>query len=123
MKLIVAGSRTFTNYEQAKCAISDYIMAHPHIDITIVSGCARGADEMGELYADEFEIKLEQYPADWLTHGNKAGILRNIEMAKVGTHALIFWDGKSKGTRHMIQLCKDKNITTAIIMIGDGYEV
>ena len=122
MKLIIAGSRTFIDYEKAKLCIQEYLLAHPHLDLVIISGCARGADEMGELYADEFNIKLEQYPADWLTHGNKAGIIRNTEMAKVGTHLLCFWDGKSAGTKHMLETAAEYGIKPWVIMIGEKYE-
>jgi len=73
-------------------------------EITIISGGARGADSQGEVYAHEFHYALERYPANWDLYGNSAGYRRNEEMARIATHLVAFWDGKSKGTRHMIDL-------------------
>ena len=55
-------------------------------------------------------------PADWNKYGKRAGYLRNADMAKEA-HALIaFWDGKSKGTNHMIQLAKQNYLTIKVVL-------
>ena len=37
-------------------------------------------------------------------HGKKAGYLRNVDMAEYADALVAFWDGKSKGTGHMIDI-------------------
>lgn len=74
--------------------------------IIIISGHARGADSLGELFARENHLQLEVYPADWSTHGKGAGHIRNAEMAQVSDCLVAFWDGESKGTKNMINNMK-----------------
>lgn len=77
---------------------------------TIVSGGARGADKLGEVYAKDNGYNLRIFPADWNTHGYKAGFLRNEEMAEYADALAAFWDGKSRGTKHMISTALKKAI-------------
>jgi hypothetical protein len=84
-------------------------------DIEIVSGKAKGADTLGELYANENNIKIIEFPADWEKFGKKAGYIRNEEMAKYSDSCIVFWDGKSKGTKHMIELAKKYNLNLKIV--------
>ena len=100
MKVIVAGSRSFKDYE-VLCKTLDEMEI-----TTIISGGARGADKLGERYAKERGISLEQYPAQWDRYGNQAGFIRNVEMAENADTLVAFWDGISTGTLHMITVAK-----------------
>ena len=73
MKVIVAGSRSFRDYK-VLCKVLDEMEI-----TTIISGGARGADKLGERYAKERGMSLEQYPAQWDRYGNQAGFIRNKE--------------------------------------------
>jgi hypothetical protein len=98
MKVIVAGSRGIKDYSVVLQAIKN-----SKFDITeIVSGTAIGVDRLGEQYARQFDIPIKAKPADWGEYGNRAGMMRNSEMAIYADAAVIIWDGKSKGTKHMI---------------------
>ncbi|WP_218421055.1 DUF2493 domain-containing protein [Segatella copri] len=114
-KVIIAGCRDFTDYEllREKC---DYHLQNLRLeDIVIVSGHASGADSLGERYAQERGFQLETYPADWQAHGRAAGPIRNAKMANVA-HALIaFWDGKSRGTKNMIETARKYNLKVAVV--------
>lgn len=114
-KVIIAGCRDFTDYEllRVKC---DYHLQNLRLeDIVIVSGHASGADSLGERYAQERGFQLETYPADWQAHGRAAGPIRNAKMANVA-HALIaFWDGKSRGTKNMIETARKYNLKVAVV--------
>ena len=114
-KVIIAGCRDFTDYEllREKC---DYHLQNLRLeDIVIVSGHASGADSLGERYAQDRGFQLETYPADWQAHGRAAGPIRNAKMASVA-HALIaFWDGKSRGTKNMIDTVKKHNLQVAVV--------
>lgn len=84
---------------------------------TIISGTASGADQLGERLAREHKFDLIQMPADWDGLGRRAGIVRNEEMAKIATHCIVFWDGESPGTKHMIQMCKKYNLVYEVVRI------
>jgi hypothetical protein len=107
-KLIIAGGRGFDNYKTLK-EICDVILQEKN-EVQIISGTAKGADKLGERYAQEKGYKLIKVPADWGNHGKSAGYKRNEEMAKIADGLIAFWDGKSKGTRHMINLAKKYNL-------------
>ena len=109
MKTIIAGSRTFLDYDKLKEICDNY-------DITeVVSGTAFGADKLGERYAKEKDIPIKQFPADWANQGKKAGYLRNIEMGNYGQRLIAFWDGNSKGTFSMINIAKAFGLETIVI--------
>ncbi len=111
MKVIIAGSRSFNNYSLLR-QICDLELNR---DSEIVSGTANGADKLGEQYADEKGIRKKLFAADWTTHGKSAGYIRNEEMAKYADALIAFWDGKSKGTQHMIELARKYNLLIRIV--------
>ena len=109
MKVIVAGSRSFRDYE-VLCKVLDEMEI-----TTIISGGARGADKLGERYANERGISLEQYPAQWDRYGNHAGFIRNVEMAENADALVAFWDGFSGGTLHMITVAKQRGLPVKVV--------
>lgn len=113
MKLIIAGTRTFDNYKLLK----ESVLKNVNIsDIEeIVSGTAKGADSLGELFAFENDIPVKRFPANWDKYGKSAGYRRNVEMAEYGDTLIAFWDGVSKGTLHMINIAKNKNLKVFVI--------
>ena len=123
MRLIIAGSRDFDNYALLLRAADQFIAQHLPLstdnrnpaDVEIVSGCARGADTLGERFGTELGCVVVRMPADWQTHGKAAGFIRNEQMAQYGTHLLAFWDGRSRGTEHMIDAATRKGLTVKII--------
>ena len=102
-RIVIAGCRDYENYDEAKKFI-DFCLLNIRRgnEIIIVSGCASGADAIGERYAEENGFKIEKYPADWEKYGRSAGPLRNELMAKISDYVICFWDTKSKGTKSMI---------------------
>ena len=101
-KWIVAGSRTFQNYPLL-CKELDKIKSQIG---EIICGEARGADTLGRTYAYDNDIIIKSYPADWERYGKSAGPVRNKEMAAYADKAIIFWDGKSTGSKDMIDKMK-----------------
>lgn len=114
IKLIVAGGRNFDNYSLLSNKL-DKILEKTYEDIEIVSGKAKGADSLGERYAKDRGLKVAEFPADWNRYGKSAGYRRNSEMADYATHCVCFWDGISRGTEHMINLAKNKNLKLRVI--------
>jgi hypothetical protein len=115
VKLIIAGGRDFNDYNLLKEKLDHLLSKLPNDDIEIVSGCARGTDSLGERYAKEKGIPVKQFPAKWGQYGKRAGYLRNEEMALYATHCICFWDGESKGTKHMIDISKKQNLNLRIV--------
>lgn len=100
MKLIVAGSRTFSDYPLLRNELDRFVGNEK--DVVILCGDARGADSLGARYAEERGFAVEHFPALWKLYGRLAGFLRNRQMADAATHCIVFWDGVSHGTRNMI---------------------
>jgi hypothetical protein len=86
-------------------------------NVTILCGDAQGADLLGFRYASQHGMNVEHYPADWSKYGNSAGPIRNRKMAERADALIAFWDGKSSGTRDMIECAKKSNIPYTIINI------
>jgi len=114
MKVIIAGGRNFRNYEQL-CKVCDNILKD-QTNIEIVSGAYyKGADKLGEKYATEKGFPIKQFPADWKKFGRAAGPKRNEQMANYADALIAFWDGKSRGTKHMIDLAKKEYLKVKLI--------
>lgn len=126
LRVIIAGSRDFDDFPKLMNTCIDILFKitnqHSDLDkIRIVSGVARGADQLGEQYAKVAGYEVSRFPADWNGLGKKAGYVRNAEMAKYamagGNYGVLiaFWDGKSKGTKHMIDLAKKNGLEVHIV--------
>jgi len=113
VKVIIAGGRDFNNYDLL-CRKADKILSR-QTEIEIVSGTAKGADKLGELYAKERGYKIIHYIPDWNFFGKSAGYIRNVEMADNADALILFWNGKSKGSGHMLKIAKGKGLKIRII--------
>lgn len=101
-KLLIAGSRSFDHYDLFEYYMSLYYC--PCDLFEIVSGGARGADSLGERWAKEKGVRVKQFLPDYNSAPNpkQAPLIRNAKMAEYADIALIFWDGKSRGTANMM---------------------
>ena len=115
-RVIIAGTRDFNDY-QLLCDKCDAILSAKRQDsnIVVISGTARGADTLGEQYARERGYTVERFPADWNTLGKRAGYVRNCQMADNADALIAFWDGQSPGTRHMIDIARERNLAVRVI--------
>ena len=113
-RVIIAGGRDYNNYNDLAKTM-DYLLQNVTEDIQVISGMAHGADHLGEQYAKERGYSIRYFPADWDAHGKSAGYLRNIEMANHADALVAFWDGKSRGTKHMIDIAVDKGLKVRVI--------
>lgn len=114
MKVIIAGGRDFNDYEFLKQVCSK--LSELDSEIEIVSGGAKGADALGERFANEMGYALKVFPADW-SEGRKAGPIRNSQMANYADALIAFWDGKSKGTKNMIDLATKRGLGVKVVYI------
>lgn len=114
MRLAVIGSRDFNDYELLKSEV-DKICQQYNIT-TIVSGGARGADTLAERYANENQLELVVFKAEWDKYGRGAGFIRNKVIWDNMDICIAFWDGKSKGTKHSIDVFMDSDILPFILV-------
>lgn len=117
-KVIIAGSRDFCSEEHYKLleAQMDQLVLTLGLPDEIVSGGARGADKLGERYASENGIGIARFVPDWDGLGKRAGFVRNQDMGNYGDTLVAFWDGQSKGTRHMIEFAIKRGLNVITVM-------
>lgn len=77
------------------------------IDIKIISGMAKGADTLAIRYADEHKLTKIFISCQLEIISTCSWFLRNEDMLSIATHLIAFWDGKSSGTKHMIDIAQD----------------
>lgn len=120
LRIIVAGGRDFSNYTTLSNVLNEYLSVASKTgkydikSVEFISGRARGADSLGERYANQNCYLLNMFPANWNFMGKPAGYYRNEIMAKFATMdrdnydavLIAFWNGESAGTKHMIDLAK-----------------
>lgn len=106
MRVIIAGSRHLTISDDDLTKAMELGGFTP---TEIVSGTARGIDRCGEEWAKARGIKLRLFPAHWNEEGKVAGFLRNKRMAQYANALVAVWDGKSRGTKHMIETMERAN--------------
>lgn len=115
-KICIAGSRSFNDYKFLVFVLDKLLLnIKDRYEIVIISGTAKGADKLGEQYAEERNYKILRFPADWDLYGKKAGFIRNKEMAIICDTCVIFWDGKSPGSKLMHELCKKMNKAVRLV--------
>ena len=106
-KIMVCGSRTINDENLIFSKLDECLMKYP--DMILVSGGAKGVDSIGEKWAKNNHVFIEQHKPEWDKYGRGAGIVRNKTMVEVSSHVLIFWDGVSKGTKSDIDFCRKLN--------------
>ena len=113
MKLIIAGSRTFTDYQ----LLCQTLAPEKHRITQVITGGARGADRLGIRWAVSHSVRLKGFPADWQRFGKSAGVRRNFQMAQAGVVLIAFWDGQSPGTAHMVQCLRQLGKPVVVIRV------
>lgn len=113
-RVIIAGGRDFDDYSLL-CRFADACLRNKTLQgVEIICGKARGADALGERYAKERGFDIQRFPADWDGLGKSAGFIRNEQMAANADALIAFWDGKSHGTKHMIETAKKKGLPVRV---------
>ena len=124
LRIIIAGSRDYNDYKYLKISMKN-ILERTSLEevnkIKIISGTANGADQLGERFAKQFKLEVIKFPAKWDLYGKHAGYIRNEEMAKYSMEdnnygmLVAFWDGESRGTKHMINLANKHGLEVHVI--------
>ena len=114
MKVAVIGSRGLRVDH-----LEDYL---PEGVTEIVSGGARGIDTCAKNYALEHDLKLTEFLPEYSRYGRGAPLRRNITIIEYADLVLAFWDGKSSGTKFVIDNCKKRNIPVEVHRITAGSD-
>lgn len=104
-RVVVAGSRSISDttmiFAKLDSIMRNKLQTH---EVTIISGCAKGPDTIGEEWARKSHLKVDLIPADWDRDGRSAGMIRNKIMCDTADAVIAFHDGKSSGTKNMIDI-------------------
>jgi len=114
-RLIVAGSRGFGSQDLMNRALDHLLQNKQPDEIEIVSGGARGADRSAIVYAQNRGYKLTVMKAEWNKFGRSAGYRRNQQMADYADACVVFWDGESRGSKHMMGIAKRRYMPLRVI--------
>jgi hypothetical protein len=115
MKTIVAGSRGVSSYRIVAWAIES-----SGFDITeVISGGARGVDQLGEEWARKHKVPVSVFAADWRAQGKSAGVIRNLRMAECADALVAVWDDVSRGTKHMIETAIRMQLRVYVAHVDD----
>ena len=123
-RVVIYGGRDFSDFNKLTHyldrMLSSKMVTH---NIIIVSGRAKGADILGEKFANLRGYKVEVHKADWNNidvvgavvksnargmYNAVAGHMRNDVMADECDVGVGFWNGKSAGTKDMTKRLADR---------------
>jgi hypothetical protein len=113
---IVAGGRDFSDQETLFRVLDQYVVDD---DKVVHGGCPRGVDSLAQTWAENNNFDVSAYPADWHTFGRSAGPRRNAVMAQESDGLIAFWDGKSRGTRNMIDNALEHGLEVHVFRYGN----
>ena len=114
--IAVVGSRTFTSYKLLRDTLVPII---GNDEVTLISGGARGADQLAQRFANEYGLAITIYYPDWVKYKRSAGMLRNEKIVNVATEMVAFRVSNSKGTTHCIGLAERKGIPVTVVDLGE----
>ena len=119
-RVIIAGGRDFDDWGLLHRTVKKLLSKGD----TIISGGAKGADALGEQFAKRNSkyLELEIFPADWDKYGKGAGYVRNHQMALTADTLIAFWDGRSKGTKNMIEEAHKARLNTHVFYYGEAED-
>lgn len=119
MRVVVAGSRDLTDDR----LVEEAVRLSGFTVTTVISGAARGIDQMGERWAEGQGVPVERFPADWGRYGRSAGYVRNKAMVEAAAQApeggavIAVWNGISRGTKHTIDIARQRGVPVFILRV------
>lgn len=112
MKVAVVGSRNLT--------VSDLGRFLPKGVTEIVSGGARGIDTCAKIYALKHDLKLTEFLPCYEEYGRSAPLERNLQIIEYADEVIAFWDGHSKGTKFVIDRCRERGVKITVYLAKSG---
>lgn len=106
MRVAIIGSRGL--------CIRSFASYLPENTTQIISGGAKGIDMCAKEYALSHRLQYVEFLPDYKRYGKAAPLIRNQQIITGADLVIAFWDGKSHGTKHVIELCKRANVPVQI---------
>jgi len=100
LHLAVVGSRNFSRLDLVSAALDSF---GPCV---VVTGGAKGVDQTAGYEAQRRGWTVKLFLPEWHLHGRQAGMLRNVQIVDHSDGVLVFWDGRSRGTKHSLDLAR-----------------
>ncbi len=114
-KLLIAGRRDISLARDSLWHVFDNLSYTFDVPFAaVIQGGARGVDTEAAMWAESKGYQGLTVRADWDSLGRSAGYVRNVDMVAMCSHAIIVWDGMSKGTRHTMDLLDKAQVPHAI---------
>lgn len=131
MRCIIAGSRNIRDANEIAFAIKDAQKQWGKNITVVLSGAAAGVDSVAASLAKAAGIPVEDYPAPWnginpetnRPHGKGAGMYRNKQMIAKADYVIAVWDGKSKGTKNLIDEAQRSGLPVYVHKCAGEYSV
>jgi hypothetical protein len=112
MRILVIGSRDWTDSEAVRDAIVATIPTGVESAVVVHGACPTGADYHADTWGRLLSgLSVETYPAAWTLHGKRAGFLRNKAMVEAGADVcLAFIKNNSRGASMTARLAEEAGI-------------
>lgn len=127
MRVLVTGSRSWDRPDVIEACLD--ILAYEasaagYEQMTVVHGCARGADEYADRWVRKgghpLDVSAERHPANWRDHGRSAGLHRNRKMVAAGADVcLAFVREASTGAQHCVREAERSEIPVQYVDYAD----
>ncbi len=101
MRVAVVGSRDID--------VEDFWEFLPKDTTEIVSGGAKGVDTCAKHFALKNNFEFREFLPNYKFFGRKAPLLRNKEIVDYSDLVIAFWNGKSNGTKFVIDYALSVN--------------
>lgn len=122
-RVLVTGSRSWPDKAAIANALLQWWLNNDRPLSVLVSGGARGADQMAEEVWNKQQFQVEHHPADWNHYGKRAGLIRNVEMVRAGADVCIaFIHNGSAGASHCARLAHEHGIPVILYRIDDSED-
>lgn len=100
-RVIVTGGRDYAMVRVVR-AVLDSIHREASIGTVVTGACPTGADALACDWAMRNGLSVEEFPADWATHGRAAGPVRNARMVRAGADLMVAFPG-GRGTADCVR--------------------
>mgnify|MGYP000554287223 CR=1 FL=1 len=125
MKILVCGGRDYDNKDKVFRVLNELCIRHSKFykcddnwlpsDVTIITGGAKGADDLAAAFAMVHWTDYKEYPADWKKYGRGAGPIRNREMFNDSEPDIVLAFPGGKGTEDMINVARKGNCEVRVL--------
>ena len=112
MKLAIIGSRKIE-----KLNLDEYIKEKPDV---VISGGAKGIDTIAEEWALKNNIEMIIHRPDYEKNGKKAAWRRNDIIIDEADKIIAFWEGKSTGTRYVINKALEVKKNIEVVFVNES---